>query len=67
MPTPRVNPDRTLTKAEKARRNRQAREAYLRAVEDALVAAADGHQHRWRSDHGLTLEHVRASIARRRE
>jgi hypothetical protein len=64
----RINPDRALTAAEKARRHRERRDDYVMALEMALVAAADWDSRRayWGNDWRATIARARAALSKDR-
>jgi hypothetical protein len=59
----RINPDRPLTDAEKARRHRDNHAAYVRALERALLDARDRNKRDWQLVHAETIH--RAQQAQR--
>ena len=62
MPPTRLNPERPQTGPERARRSREARDAYVAALERAVVDAAQyPWMPNWQDRHAFTIVRARAS------
>ena len=69
MPAPRLDPARVMTSTERARRTREARAAYIAALERAVRDAAnnmlfDGW---WHTDHAATIARARAGRTEKKD
>jgi hypothetical protein len=60
----RINPDRALTAAEKARRHRDNHAEYVRALERAVVDAITHRKMGWMADHHGAIHRARAAMSK---